>query len=438
MNEHPSMADRTNYQPLLRRIAVLSVHTSPLARLGGDKTGGMNVYVRDFSCELARQGVQVDIFTRATSGDAPLIDDQLGAGVRVINITAGPRHALPLAEVGAHLAEFADAVYHFASVEGAAYDLIHSHYWLSGLVAEQLRQRWGSLPIVHMFHTLGYQKNKVAQSEQERAPIERMEGERRVVQIADRLIAATQSEHTHLIEDYGADRQKIAVVPPGVDLTRFRTIDKNNARTSVDLADGRAHVIFTGRIEPLKGIDTLLRATALLRQRRPDMVEKTNVTIIGGDLAMIGRDPELTRLYDLRCMLKLCDVVRFVGAKDQTILPYYFAAADIVVMPSHYESFGLVALEAMATGTPVIASAVGGLTHLVQDGETGLVVPPRDPEALAKRMDELLSDTDMRSRLSRQASTHARQYEWSTIVRRMVGEVYQPLLEQRVPVFRNQ
>ncbi|RIK36241.1 MAG: glycosyltransferase family 1 protein [Chloroflexi bacterium] len=425
------MANSTLRNPFLQRLALLSVHTSPLAPLGGDKTGGMNVYVREFSRELARQEVQVDIFTRATDANQPLVDQSIGAGVRVIHVMAGPPRAISVDEIANHLPEFADGVLQFAAAEKLSYDLIYSHYWLSGLVAEQLRRRWMGVPIVHMFHTLGHMKNKVAQTERERASQERLNGEQRVMQIADRLIAPTEAERSQLIELYGADPQKIAVIPPGVDLSRFRRMGKEQARSSVDLPAERTHIVFTGRIEPLKGIDTLLRATALLRQRRPEVAANAKVTIIGGDPAAVERDTELARLYDLRCSLNLCDLVGFVGAKDQDLLPYYFAAADMVVMPSHYESFGMVALEAMASGTPVVASEVGGLAHLVHHGKTGLTFPAQDPEALAARIDELLADANLRRHLGLQASAHARQYRWPAIVRRLVEEVFCPLVERR-------
>lgn len=427
-SDQRSMANNRARNPFLQRVALLSVHTSPLARLGGDKTGGMNVYVREFSRELARQGVQVDIFTRATADSQPWLDYTIGEGVRVIHVAAGPRRSISVDEIANHLAEFTEGVLHFAAAEKLAYDLIHSHYWLSGLVAEQLRSVWVGVPIVHMFHTLGHMKNKVAQSDPERAPQERLDGEQRVVQVADRLIAPTEAERGQLIDLYGADPRKITVIPPGVDLGRFRVMGKEQARSVLNLPTECDHILFTGRIEPLKGIDTLLRATALLRQRRPDIAANTKVTIIGGDPAAAVRDTELTRLYDLRCSLDLCGIVRFIGAKDQDELPYYFAAADMVVMPSHYESFGMVALEAMATGTPVVAAEVGGLAYLVHHGKTGLTFPAQDPDALAARMADLLTDADLRHRLGFQASTYARRYRWPVIVCRMVEEVYLPLL----------
>ncbi|MDQ3248636.1 MAG: glycosyltransferase [Chloroflexota bacterium] len=410
-------------QPPIRRIAMLSVHTCPLALLGGKKTGGMNVYVRDFSRELGCYGIKVDVFTRSQDDCQPMIKHDLGNGGRVIHIPAGPEKPIPVAEVGNYLGEFTAGVLDFAEAEGITYDLIHSHYWLSGLVAEGLRRSWPGIPIVHMFHTLGHLKNQIAQDESERAPQARLVGEAHVVKIADRLIAATPTEEAQLIDLYGADPAKIAVIPPGVDLSRFQPIASDVAKEKVGIPCGDTNILFAGRIEPLKGIDTLLRAMSILQARHPQAVQGTCVAIIGGDPWADDLDAEMQRLQQLRTDLGIHDLVTFLGAKDQDILPNYYAAAEMVVMPSHYESFGMVALEAMAMGTPVIASEVGGLAHLVQHGVNGFHVPSRDPEALAARMLELLTDPELRQRLGRQARQSAQAYEWRNIVARML-DVY--------------
>ena len=408
----------------VRRIAMLSVHACPLALMGGKKTGGMNVYVRDFSQMLGCYGIQVDVFTRAHDDCQPEIKYDLGNGVRVIHIPAGPNKPIPVAEIGNHLDEFSEAVLEFARSEAAEYDLIHSHYWLSGLVAERLQHAWGDVPIVHMFHTLGHMKNQIAQDDSERAPQTRLDGEYHVIDIADRIIAATPAEEQQLISLYGADPAKIAIVPPGVDLSRFHPISKDEAKEHVGIPCGDTNLLFAGRIEPLKGIDTLLRAMSILQERHPAAVKNTCVAIIGGDPWADDLDAEMARLQSLRTQLGIHDLVTFLGAKDQDILPYYYAAAEMVVMPSHYESFGMVALEAMAMGTPVIASEVGGLAYLVKHGDNGFHVPSRDPEALAARILALLEDADLRTRLGRNAHDYAQQFSWDNIVRQMLG-VYQ-------------
>lgn len=420
----------TNRAAPVRRIAMLSVHACPLALMGGKKTGGMNVYVRDFSRALGCYGVEVDVYTRSQDDCQPMIKRDLGPGGRVIHVPAGPERPIPVGEIGHHLDEFAANVVAFAAAEGIEYDLIHSHYWLSGLVAEKLRAAWGPLPLVHMFHTLGHMKNQIAQDDSERAPQDRLDGEAHVVQIADRIIAATPAEESQLIELYGADERKIAVIPPGVDLARFQPIPQDEAKRRVGIPCGDHNILFAGRIEPLKGIDTLLRAISILQERHPAAVENTCVAIIGGDPWADDLDSEMARLQALRHDLGIHDLVTFLGAKDQDVLPGYYAAAEMVVMPSHYESFGMVALEAMAMGTPVIASEVGGLAHLIRHGVNGFHVPSRDPEALAARILQLLENKELRARLGNQARAYAQDFAWETIVQRMFG-VYGELQERQ-------
>ncbi len=412
--------------PKIRRVALLSVHTCPLAMLGGKKTGGMNVYVRDFSRELGRQGILVDVFTRSQDDCAPRIVHDLGSGGRVIHITAGPEKPIPVDQVGNYLDEFAAGVLAFTASENIQYDLIHSHYWLSCLVADKLRNVWQT-PIVHMFHTLGHMKNKIAQSDSQRASDARLAGEYQVMTLANKLIAATPAEEAQLIELYDADPAKIAIIPPGVDLERFQPMIKEVAKKRVGIPCGDTNILFAGRIEPLKGIDTMLRAMALIQERRPEVLHNACMAIIGGDPWADDLDEEMARLQQLRHDLDIHDLVTFLGAKDQDLLPNYYAAAEMVVMPSHYESFGMVALEAMAMGTPVIASEVGGLAHLVKHGMTGYHVPSRDPEALAARIYELLANKDCRQLLGQQARDYARQYAWPNIVDRMMA-VYEDVV----------
>jgi D-inositol-3-phosphate glycosyltransferase len=413
----------------IKRIAVLSVHTCPLALLGGKKTGGMNVYVRDYSRELGRQNIQVDVFTRSQDDCQPMIKHDLGYGGRVIHIPAGPEKPIPIADIIHYLDDFVTGVLDFALEEGIQYDIIHSHYWLSGLVAEKLRDIWG-IPFVHMFHTLGHMKNRIALSESERAPQERIDGEHHVIKAADRLIAATPAEEAQLNWLYGADMDKVRVVSPGVDLERFSPIPTKQAKEAVGICPDDKNIIFAGRIEPLKGVDTLLRAMSLIQKRHPEVIEKACVAIIGGDPWAETPDAEMARLQELRAELGIIDTVAFLGAKDQEILPNYYAAAEMVVMPSHYESFGMVALEAMAMGTPVIASEVGGLAFLVRDNENGFHIPSRDPEALADRIYCLLTDEACRERLGHQARYYALQYDWEIIVQRLL-RVFEEVVEER-------
>lgn len=419
------------------RIAMLSVHTCPLAMLGGKKTGGMNVYVRDLSRELGRRGLPVDVFTRSQDDCVPHVSHDLGYGGRVIHVPAGPERPIPLVEVGDYLDEFVQGVLAFAAGEGLRYDILHSHYWLSGLVAGRLREAWQerqgrAVPIVHTFHTLGHMKNRIAQRESERAAPARIEGEHAVLRLADCIVVSTPAELAQLNWLYGADMSKVTVIPPGVDLDRFQPIAKAVAKEVVGIPAGDRNILFAGRIEPLKGIDTMLRAIALIQERRPEAVANVSVSIVGGDPWSDDLDEEMARLQALRRELDIHDLVTFLGSKDQDILPYYYAAAEMVVMPSHYESFGLVALEAMASGTPVIASEVGGLAFLVRDGETGYHVPSRNPEALAEKIYTLLADDGCREEMGRQALQHARRYAWPRVANRML-QLYGELLASPTP-----
>lgn len=405
----------------IRRVAMLSVHTCPLATLGGKETGGMNVYVRDISREFNRRGIFVDVFTRSQNSELPRISNPLGHRGRVIHLPAGPEAPYDKNKVFDHLPEFVDGVIQYAETEHASYDVLFSHYWLSGWVARALCARWGT-PIVQMFHTLGHMKNRIAQRDSDLETGLRIEIETEIVRYADRLIAATPAEKAQLTWLYGADPHKIRVISPGVDLKRFHPIDKNLAKSAIGVAEEHRLILFVGRIEPLKGIDTLLRAMALLARRYPEQLSKICVSIIGGDPSQgeEAENAELTRLQELRAELGIGGLVTFLGAKDQDTLQYYYSAAEMVIVPSHYESFGMVALEAMACGTPVIASEVGGLAFVVRDGVTGFHVPQRDPEALAAKIELLLSDEILRLLLGRRAACWAESYGWPVIADRLL------------------
>jgi len=395
------------------RIAMLSVHTCPLATLGGKETGGMNVYVRDLSRELARRGHHVDVYTRSQDPSIPRISG-LGYGARVIHLPAGPEHPYDKHLVYDHLPEFVEGVLAQAEADDVRYEVLHSHYWLSGVVARELRQHWDT-PIVHMFHTLGKMKDAVAQRPEERETPRRIEVETEIVRFADALIAATPAEEEQLVRLYSADPSRICLISPGVDTERFHPIPAAQAKERIGLCPDSRIILFVGRIEPLKGIDNLLQAIARVVERRPELREGLCVPIIGGDPNRIREDDEMVRLQELREGLGISDVVTFLGAKDQDTLQYYYSAAEMVVMPSDYESFGMVALEAMACGAPVIASDVGGLAFLVRHGRTGYRVPARDPAALAARITRLLTDEGLRRRIGQRAACWAESYAWPRI-----------------------
>jgi D-inositol-3-phosphate glycosyltransferase len=388
----------------------------------------MNVYVRDLSRELGRRGIQVDVFTRSENSGVPQVTT-LGENARVIHVLTGPEQPIGTSEVYPYLPQFIDGVLAFAEREAASYDLIFSHYWLSGWAAHELRARWG-VPVAQMFHTLGRMKNRIAQGAAEQETDIRIFTETDIMSWADCLIAATPAERAQLLWLYRADRHKIEIVPPGVDLKRFRPLDPEEAKSRIGIPAHHKMLLFVGRIEPLKGVDTILQAAALLRQENPALLNDLWISIIGGDGEADMADAEMARLKALREELGLRDLVTFLGARDQDTLHYYYAAAEALIMPSDYESFGMVALEAMACGTPVIASEVGGLAFLVQDGVTGFHVPTREPAALARSIRLMLSEPERRIQMGQAAHDTAQQYGWPLIADRLL-DIFESMIYKR-------
>ena len=402
----------------IKRIALISAHTSPLAPMGGSKTGGMNVYIREISRELGKRGLRVDIFTRRSAYLEPDLNASIGHNVRVIALQAGPTSPLPPEEQAAHLSEFTANLMAFATLRNLRYDIVFSHYWLSGWVAAKLKEAWG-IRFVHMFHTLGHMKKRIEVNEHYH-PDRRILTEAQVVAGADRVIAATPAEQAQLRWLYRARRRQIVVIPPGVDTERFRQLPSPaEARESLGLKAASHVLLFVGRIEPLKAVDTILEALRVLRDRQPALLRKLHFIIVGGDPDS-KTDQEMRRLQDLSVALGINQFVSFAGAKEQASLPRYYSAATAVIMPSDYESFGMVALEAMSCGTPVIASQVGGLQFLVRDQETGFHVPAREPVTLAEAIMDLVSDPEKRASMGLTASRIAQDYAWSRIADRLL------------------
>jgi len=402
----------------LKRIAFISVHTSPLAPMGGKKTGGMNVYIRELAQELGRQGFEIDIFTRRSSSDEAEVDYGIGENVRVIYLKAGALTALTPDEHYPHLEEFTANLIAYSTLHNIQYDVIYSHYWLSGWVAAKLKEAWG-VKFVHMFHTLGHMKRRIHDN-QFYTPDIRITTEALVIGWADRIIAATPAEHSQLLWLYRADRRKIEIIPPGVNTEHFQEVlPPKQAKKALGLNPNSSMLLFVGRIEPLKAIDTIIEALYVVREKSPKLLRKLCFVIVGGDLTDTD-DAEMKRLQDLSVELDIDHVVHFVGSKEQSQLPIYYSAATAVIMPSDYESFGMVALEAMATGTPVIASEVGGLAFLVRDKETGFHIPAREPISLADCIITLLSDKHKTQEMGISASRVAKDYAWSTIAGRLV------------------
>ena len=413
----------------IKRIALISVHTSPLAPMGGAKTGGMNVYIRELSRELGSQGYFVDIFTRRSTDLVPDIDPAVGDKVRVIYLKAGPLQPLGPDEQYAHLSEFTANLMAFATLQNLHYDIVYSHYWLSGWVAAKLKAAWG-IQFVHMFHTLGHMKKRIAVNSHYQ-PDQRISTEMHVLQWADRIIAATPAEQAQLRWLYRAARKQITVIPPGVNTEQFQNnISPNAARESLGIKPESHMLLFVGRIEALKAVDTILEALHVLRDKAPALLRRLHFMIVGGDPGNSG-DREMNRLQELSQKLGIDQLVSFVGAKEQAELPHYYAAATAVIMPSDYESFGMVALEAMSSGTPVIASQVGGLQFLVRDQETGFHMPAREPISLAECIIELLADPSKTASMGDSASRIAQDYAWSRIAERLL-RVFEEVAGQKL------
>lgn len=404
----------------LNRVSMISVHSCPLDILGGRDTGGMNVYVRELSRKLGQSGVRVDIYTRSKTPSVPKIT-HIGENVRVIHIKAGLEEHYHKNLIWDHLPEFLEGVLGFTQEEGIAYDLLHSHYWLSGCIASKLSKKWG-VPIVHMSHTLGFLKNQVARSDDEKEPSFRLEKEMEVLKAADRIIAATPLEKMQIKGKFDVGPDKVDVIPCGVDSNLFKPWKSEEAKFHLGL-NGQRFILFVGRIDPIKGIDRLIRAMDILTRYDEDNVNGIKLVIVGGCLPYqtTAENGELKNLMRLTSELNLKDRVEFLGAKRQDLLPYYYSSAEVCVLPSRYESFGIVALEAMACGTPVVASKVGGLSYVIGDERTGFLVPEGDPELLAERIKWLLAHPDTREKFGREASKWVERFEWSVITDRVIN-----------------
>jgi D-inositol-3-phosphate glycosyltransferase len=400
------------------RVAVLSLHTSPLDQPGTGDSGGMNVYVRALSDRLAERGVALDVFTRCSGRGVPEVEE-VSPLVRVIQIQAGPCAPVGKDDLPTFLPEFAGGV--MGAGEGG-YDLVHAHYWLSGSAGRAVKRAW-DVPLVASFHTLGKVKNLADLVDPE--PPRRVGGERGVVREADRILAPTPVEAAHLVHLYGARPERIRVVPPGVDLERFRPRSVPDARRALGL-DGLRVILFVGRLQRLKGPDVAIRSFAEAARRRPDLLGDAALVMVGGPSGPGDPVAEVGGLRRLAAGEGVGDRVRFLEPVPHDELPSLYAAADAVLVPSRSESFGLVALEAQACGVPVVASSVGGLPYVVAEGESGFLVPPGDHAALADRLVRLLEHPGLWTHLSRGARRHASGFSWertSDLVHSVYGEL---------------
>jgi len=395
-----------------RRIATISVHTSPLEQPGTGDAGGLNVYVVEVARRLAERGVEVDIFTRAVSRDVPPVAE-LAPGVQVRHLTAGPFEDLDKADLPGQLCHFTFEVLR-AEVAYAPgrYDVVHGHYWLSGQVGAVAKERWG-VPLVQSMHTLGRVKNAALAAGDAAEPDVRIRGEAEVVAAADRLVANTDDEARELIRLYDADPARVRTVNPGVDLSVFRPGSRQQARRRLGLPADAVVLMFAGRVQPLKAPDVVLRAAALLT-RDPGLARRLCVAFVGGPSGTGRADPY--RLTELSAALGISPVVRLEPPCPQHELADWYRAATVVMVPSYSESFGLVAVEAQACGTPVVAASVGGLRTAVRDGVSGILVDGHDPASYARAVPGLLTDPAALARLSAGAREHASRFGWGATV----------------------
>ena len=418
----------TRHGVLPQRIATISVHTSPLDQPGAGDAGGMNVYVLETAKRLADSGVEVEIFTRAVSSELPRTVE-VEPGVLVRHVTAGPYEGLSKHDLPAQLCAFTAAVLRTeAQHDEGWYDLVHSHYWLSGQVGWLARDRWG-VPLVHTAHTLAKAKNASLAEGDCPEPLARIIGEQQVVDEADRLIANTVHEADQLLRWYDADPAKVVTVPPGVDLATFGPADQRAARESLGIRPNSLVLLFVGRLQPLKAPDVLLRAAAELIRRDPDLADRLQVLVVGAPSGTGLAEPDA--YAKLAVELGIADLVRFCPPADRSTLATYYNAADLTVVPSYNESFGLVALESQACGTPVVAAAVGGLPTAVQHGRTGVLVDGHRAPDWADALQSLLLDPGRRAVLSGAARGHAEQFSWRHTADQLLAAYRDALAENR-------
>ncbi|MBN1176327.1 MAG: glycosyltransferase [Dehalococcoidales bacterium] len=403
------------------RIAMLSAHSCPVGELGAKDTGGMSVYIREIARKLGEQGHYVDVYTRAHDpSDSQVV--KLGHRARLIHLKAGQEETIHKLAVYSYLPEFNCNLENFRRKNDLCYDIIFSHYWLSGWAGKYLQQ-WWQVPHVVMFHTLGAVKNAVGIGED--ASELRIVTEKEAVDLCQRVIVATDREKEELIRRYGALPGKIGIVPCGVNIDLFQPVDRKAARQELGLTDEKI-ILFVGRIDPLKGTDRLIRAVTHLNEH-----ERLRLIIIGGD--EYSRR-EVSKLKKLTGELGITDRVTFQGIVKQERLPYFYSAADVCVVPSYYESFGLVALESLACGTPVVSTDVGDMKNIIVPGETGYVVEDNDPRKLADGIDSVLNSTprNVKSALAVRESVSG--YSWENIAGRVIEELRLALQSRLTPV----
>ena len=399
----------------VNRVAFISFHACPLASPGEGKSGGMNVYARQLALALGNAGVHVDIFTRDHTESESKITE-IAPGVRVIHLPGGPAETA-LDGLFPHLPEFSQALLEFQIETGLTYQAVHSHYWLSGWVGQQMATEWRA-PHILTFHTLSLIKMQSRAGESE--PATRQQVEKELMASADHIVAVSPHERDAMVRLYQADATRIGLIPCGVDLSLFRPLDQQEVREKLGL-NGEKVLLYVGRIEPLKGLELLLHTAAQLQT-----FEQIRVLVVGGG---VGRDQEIDRLRELAKSLNVDKVFDFIGRVDQQDLPLYYNAADVCVVPSFYESFGLAALESMACGTPVVATRAGGLSTIIQHGRTGYLKAWRCPEAFASSVEMIISSRNLQHSMGLAARRRAEGLSWDNVAGQIAG-VYDSLITE--------
>jgi D-inositol-3-phosphate glycosyltransferase len=405
-------------RPIPRRIATISVHTSPLEQPGTGDAGGLNVYVVEVAKRLAERGVEVDIFTRAVSRDVPPVAE-LAPGVLVRHVVAGPFEDLDKADLPGQLCHFTFEVLRAeAAYAPGRYDVVHGHYWLSGQVGAVAKERWG-VPFVQSMHTLGRVKNAALAAGDAAEPDIRLRGEAEVIAVADRLVANTDAEARQLIELYDAPPSRVRTINPGVDLSVFRPGSQLDARRRLGLPEDAVVLVFAGRVQPLKAPEVVLHAAAQMVAGDPGLAGRLRVAFVGGPSGTGRAHPD--GLTELSERLGISSLVRLEPPCPQAELADWYRAATVVMVPSRSESFGLVAVEAQACGTPVVAAAVGGLRTAVADGVSGVLVDSRDPAAYARAVAGLIAQPERLARFAQGAREHASRLGWSVTVDQLLS-----------------
>ncbi|MGI8644172.1 MAG: glycosyltransferase [Thermomicrobiales bacterium] len=403
------------------RVAMISVHTSPLASLGSADAGGMNVYIRELACHLGALGVEIDIFTRRSSPTSPE-HVELCPGVNVFNITAGPAEIVHKDELFQFLPTFASECVLSSVRRGVRYDVVHGHYWLSGWVAHLLRRYWET-PFIQMFHTTAHMKQSSGNTVIE-IPL-RAKTERQLIDLADSLIAANPAERADLLWRQRTPADKVCTVPPGVDLNLFSPGSRQESRERLGIDQQRPVIVFVGRVDPIKGIETLVEAIDGWPSDQPEPL----VLFVGGDVDQDGRPSgALAGVANQVTSRGIAHRFQFAGSQAQDRLPLFYRAANVVAVPSRYESFGLVAVEAMACGIPVVATRAGGLAFTIEDGETGYLIPVAEPEALTDALVRVSASDALQTQLGIAARLAAERFSWPSVAQ-SIQHIYHRLAE---------